>query len=79
MTEIVNRCGNSLGVRIPQPLANEVGFMVGTEVNIEVVNNTIVISPVKRKYQLEDLLIGATPELISGEYDWGQPVGKEIW
>ncbi len=65
--EIVNKWGNSLGVRIPQPVANEVGFTVGTEVNIEVVNNTVVISSVKRKYQLEDLLIGVTPELIGGE------------
>ena len=29
--------------------------------------------------QLEDLLVGATPELIGGEYNWGKPVGKEIW
>ncbi|WP_310481210.1 AbrB/MazE/SpoVT family DNA-binding domain-containing protein [Chamaesiphon sp. VAR_48_metabat_403] len=79
MTEIVTKLGNSLGVRIPQPVANEVGFTVGTEINIEVVNNTIVISSVKRKYQLEDLLIGVTPELIGGEYDWGQPAGKETW
>lgn len=79
MTAIVNKWGNSLGVRIPQPVANEVGFTVGTEVNIEVVNDTIVISSVKRKYRLEDLLIGVTPEIIGGEYGWGEPVGKEIW
>ena len=78
MTAIVNKWGNSLGVRIPQPLANEVGLTVGTEVTVEVVNNTIVISLVKRKYQLEDLLVGVTPELIGGEYDWGESVGKEI-
>ena len=79
MTEIVNKWGNSLGVRIPQPVANEFGLTVGTKVNVEVVNNTIVISPVKRKYRLEDLLVGVTPELIDGEYNWGEPVGKEIW
>ena len=78
MTEIINKWGNSSGVRIPQPVANEVGFTVGTEVNIGVVNNMIVISPVKRKYQLEDLLVGVTPELIGGEYDWGEPVRRDI-
>jgi antitoxin MazE len=65
-------------VRIPQHVANEVGFTVGTEVNVEVVNNTIAISPVKRKYRLEDLLVGVTPELIGGEYDWGEPVNRDI-
>jgi antitoxin component of MazEF toxin-antitoxin module len=53
MIIIVNKWGNSLGVRIPQPIANKVGFTVGMEVTIEVVDNTVVISPVKRKYQLD--------------------------
>jgi antitoxin MazE len=79
MTNIVNRWGNSLGLRIPQPVASKVGFTAGTVVSIEVVNNTIVVSPVKKKYSLDELLEGVTPELIGGEYDWGEPVGKEVW
>ena len=79
MTIIVNKWGNSLGVRIPQPIANKVGFIAGMEVEIEIVDNTVVISPVKRKYQLDELLEGVTPELIGGEYDWGEPVGGELW
>jgi len=76
---IINKWGNSLGVRIPQSVANEVGFTVGTVVNVEVVDHKVVISPAKKKYQLDELLVGVTPELIGGEYDWGQPVGLEIW
>jgi antitoxin MazE len=79
MNNIVNRWGNSLGLRIPQPIASKVGVTAGTVVSIEVVNNTIVISPVKKKYSLEELLEGVTPELIGGEHDWGDPVGKEVW
>lgn len=79
MTVIVNKWGNSLGVRIPQPVANQVGFTAGMSVNIDVVDNKIVISPIQRKYQLDELLAGVTPELIGGEYDWGEPVGREIW
>jgi antitoxin MazE len=51
----------------------------GTVVSIEVVNNTIVVSPVRKKYSLDELLEGVTPELIGGEYDWGASVGKEVW
>ncbi|MFM2312799.1 MAG: hypothetical protein RLZZ04_2075 [Cyanobacteriota bacterium] len=79
MTNIVNKWGNSLGLRIPQPVASKVGLTAGTLVSIEVVNNTIVVSPVRKKYSLDELLEGVTPELISGEYDWGAPVGKEVW
>jgi antitoxin MazE len=79
MVNVVNKWGNSLGVRIPQPLASEVGLTIGTVVNIEVVDKKIVISPVPKKYQLEELLVGVTPELIGGEYEWGDPVGAEEW
>lgn len=79
MTNIVNKWGNSLGVRIPQQIATEAGLEIGTVVEVRVVDNNIVISTVKKKYTLEDLLIGVTPELIGGEYDWGEPVGNEAW
>ena len=78
-SSIVNKWGNSLGVRIPQDIALAVGFGVGTVVNVEVVDNKVVISPRQKKYQLDELLVGVTPELIGGEYDWGVPVGREVW
>jgi antitoxin MazE len=70
-SSIVNKWGNSLGVRIPQTVAAQVGLAVGTVVNVEVIDNKVVISPAQKKYQLEELLVGVTPELIGGEYDWG--------
>jgi antitoxin MazE len=79
MANIVNRWGNSLGVRIPQPVANEIGLKIGSVVDVTVVDGKAVISPIKKKYTLEELLEGVTPELIDGEYDWGQPVGMEAW
>jgi antitoxin MazE len=79
MTNIVNRWGNSLGVRIPQLVANEIGLKVGSLVDVTVVDGKAIISPIEKKYTLEDLLEGVTPELIDGEYDWGEPVGAEVW
>jgi methylated-DNA-protein-cysteine methyltransferase related protein len=32
-----------------------------------------------KTYQLDELLVNITPEIMGGEYDWGQPVGKEVW
>lgn len=31
------------------------------------------------QYSLEELLAGASSEDFEGEYDWGEPVGEEIW
>jgi antitoxin MazE len=78
-SSIVNKWGNSLGVRIPQNVAAEIGLAVGTVVNVEVIDNKVIISPRQKKYQLDELLVGVTPELIGGEYDWGAPVGREVW
>jgi antitoxin MazE len=79
MGTVINKWGNSLGVRISKSIANKAGFEEGMEVEMKVEGDKITISPAKKKYQLDDLLIGVTPELIEGEYDWGQPVGKEVW
>jgi antitoxin MazE len=78
MNIVVKNWGNSLGLKIPQSIANEVGFSAGTTVSIHAVNGTIVISPVKKKYTIDELLVGVTPELIGGEYNWGEPVGQEL-
>lgn len=78
-TSIVNKWGNSLGIRIPQNVAAEVGLVVGSVINVEVVDNKVIISPCQKKYQLDELLVGVTPELVGGEYDWGAPVGNEAW
>jgi antitoxin MazE len=79
MANIINRWGNSLGVRIPLPVANELGFKIGTIVDVTVEDGKAVISPIKKKYTLSELLEGVTPDLIEGEYDWGQTVGNEAW
>jgi antitoxin MazE len=79
MANIINRWGNSLGVRIPLPVANELGFKIGTIVDVTVEDGKAVISPIKKKYTLSELLEGVTPDLIEGEYNWGQTVGNEAW
>ncbi len=33
----------------------------------------------KKKYKLEDLLEGVTPDMQHDEIDWGNPVGEEAW
>ena len=39
-------------------------------------NNTV---DEETEYTLEELLAGASSEDFEGEYDWGEPVGEEIW
>lgn len=73
----VRQWGNSIGVRIPKIMAEEVGIVDGTELEMKVVDNKIVLS--KPTFSLEDLVSKITPENTYPEADWGEPIGKEVW
>jgi antitoxin MazE len=80
MVAIVAKWGNSLAVRIPQNLAKEIHLAEGTEIDLGVVDGTLVIKPRNRKrYSLDELIEGITPENIHGEINSGIAVGNEVW
>ena len=77
MESQVTKWGNSLGVRIPRPLAEEAGLAEGTPIVLEVGEDAIVIR--RKRYSLETLLAKVTPENLHGEIDTGRPKGHEVW
>lgn len=77
MQSHVTKWGNSLGIRIPLSLAKEIGLTEGTQVDIRVENDTIIIR--RKKYSLEALLSQITTENIHGEVGTGPSVGREAW
>ena len=76
---VIAKWGNSLAVRIPKNIADKIDLQGGVAVSLEVEGNNIVIKPQKQEYSLDDLLAGAIAEDFTGEYNWGEPAGKEIW
>jgi antitoxin MazE len=80
MGATVAKWGNSLAVRIPQNLAREIAVEEGTEVELSVIDGTLIIKPASHKqYSLEELVSGITPENRHDEVDWGEAVGNEFW
>jgi antitoxin MazE len=78
--QVVTKWGNSLGVRIPRALANQIELTEGMQVGISIVDGKLVIQPEHRhKYTLDELLDGMTSENCHIEVDLGEPVGNEIW
>lgn len=75
----VKRWGNSLGVRIPQGLAESLGIVEDTAVELSADKEALIIKPLKRKESLGDLVKKITPENIHAEIDWGSCVGREVW
>jgi antitoxin MazE len=80
MAATVAKWGNSLAVRIPQNLAKEIQLAEGAEIEMSVVDGTLVIKPRSQKrYSLDELIQGITPENLHAEIDSGIAIGNEIW
>ena len=81
ITQSVQKWGNGTGVRIPKKVFVAAKLKLNQELNINLKNGSIILTPVKTKPKitLDDLLKGVTSENVHGEVEWGPPVGKEIW
>jgi antitoxin MazE len=77
----IQKWGNSLGLRIPKSLANEVSLTDGSEIEIFVDEDCIIIKSKKGngKPRLKDLLKRYKPEHKNEELDLGKSTGRETW
>lgn len=76
----VQKWGNSLGVRIPRGLAQEVGLGAGTEVSLSSKDGELVVKPsVSAHLSLDDLLAEVSEENLHSAIDTGSSVGAEIF
>ena len=82
MTTMVQKWGNSQGIRIPKSVLNEINVESGESVELIVDNGTILIRKAenKRKHKtIEELFSGYTGEYKCSEIDWGESEGNEVW
>lgn len=77
MEVFVKKWGNSLGIRIPKIIANDLSLKDGLKVEIKDIDGSIIISPINN--ELNELLDKITPENIHSEIQSGQSTGNEIW
>ena len=76
----VQRWGNSLAVRIPKPLADEIGLKDNSPVQLSLHDRQLVVVPVpKPVFSLEALLAQVTADNCHAEVLTGPAVGDEAW
>jgi antitoxin MazE len=76
----ITKWGNSLALRIPKSFALNANLKQNELVDLSIEKERIIITPInEREYSLKDLLDGVTENNLHGEFDTGEPVGKEIW
>jgi len=76
----LQKWGNSLAIRIPQPFAKETNLAENSAVDVSLRNGELVIAPVKEpELVLEDLLARITKANRHDEVDTGNRRGNEAW
>ena len=75
----VQKWGNSLGVRLPKFVAQQIHIVKGTAGDIGVRNDEIIVRPApKKRFSLKDLVAAIKPENLHSEVPSGHRVGKEL-
>ena len=75
----LQKWGNDLVLRIPEPLAIQIGLEPDSQVELSLSGSKLVIEPVsKSDLNLDDLLARVTKDNIHGEVKTGPPTGREV-
>jgi antitoxin MazE len=77
MRSNVARWGNSLALRIPRALAEELALAEGAPVQVDVKEGELVVRPVRRREALDELLRRITPDNLPDERLDDGPRGRE--
>jgi antitoxin MazE len=76
----ISKWGNSLAVRIPLAIAKQASLGEGDSVKLALDRSGgIVLRPIRRKYELADLVSRINPKNRHRETNWGHPQGEESW
>ena len=72
--------GNSQGIRIPKEALLEASFALDDILDIKVSNGMIMLMKPFRHKSLEERAAEYGGNLyLDGEFDWGEPEGREVW
>ena len=80
MRIFAKKWGNSLGIRIPAPIAKETGIVENSPIEVRVEQGHVELHVMpKIEFTLEELVKGINEENRHEEIDFGPPQGGEFW
>ena len=76
----VKEWGNSQGIRLSKEILKGAGIKLNDVLEVSVSNGVIILTKPFRHKTLEERAAEFDGKLmLDGEYDWGEPVGREVW
>lgn len=80
MQGTIAKWGNSLGLRLPKPVADRIKLSEGDTVEMVIEDDALVIRASRKRYKLAELLADYDPQTEkASETQWGKPEGTEAW
>jgi antitoxin MazE len=83
MITTIQKWGNSQAVRLPKSILETLFLQENDPVEIITENDSIIIKKATRKRRakksLEERFENYTGDYQCEEYNWGKPMGKEVW
>ena len=76
----VKEWGNSQGIRLSKEVLKSAGISLDDFLDVTVSNGIITLAKTFHHKTLEERAAEFDGKLLlDGEYDWGEPVGREVW
>jgi antitoxin MazE len=78
----IQKWGNSQGLRLAKNILADAQLGIGDEVDIRVKDGVMVITPfqkIRGRHKLRDIVARIPESYQTSEFEWGEPVGKEVW
>lgn len=76
----VKEWGNSQGIRLSKEILKSAGIALNDVLDVTVSNGVItLVKPFHHKTLEERAAEFGGKLMLDGEYDWGEPVGREVW
>ena len=76
----VKTWGNSQGIRISKEILQQAGIKKDDILDVKISDGMIMLVKPFRHKTLEERAADYDGQLkLDGEYDWGEPEGREVW
>lgn len=76
----IKEWGNSQGIRLSKEILKSAGIELNEVLDVTISNGAITLTKSFRHKTLEERAKEFNGKLmLDGEYDWGEPVGREVW
>jgi antitoxin MazE len=79
ITQTLGKWGNGTGLRLPKKVLERANIQPDQELEVTIEGRSIVLTPVDapERITIDEMLEGATREIVGGEFGWGADIGRE--